>query len=144
MARVLVTGAAGFAGGYLRAELEASNEADGPLFKIREDPRVTRVGAVLRRFSLDEIPQLWNVLRGEMSLVGPRPLVVDEDDRVSGLDRGRLVLMPGMTGPWQIGARAPMEDMLRMDYLYVANWSPWLDVKLLLRTGLHVLRGGNV
>jgi exopolysaccharide biosynthesis polyprenyl glycosylphosphotransferase len=125
--------------------LRSLNEAGDGLFKIARDPRVTRVGEFLRRTSLDELPQLFNVLRGEMSLVGPRPLVVDEDVRVIGLDRSRLHLTPGMTGPWQIlGARVPMQEMLGIDYLYVANWSLWLDLKLLLRTVRHVLRRGNV
>ena len=125
--------------------LRALNEAGDGLFKIARDPRVTRVGEFLRRTSLDELPQLFNVLRGEMSLVGPRPLVVDEDAHVLGLDRSRLHLTPGMTGPWQVlGARVPMHEMLGIDYLYVANWSLWLDLKLLLRTLRHVLRRGNV
>jgi exopolysaccharide biosynthesis polyprenyl glycosylphosphotransferase len=128
-----------------KERLRALNEAGDGLFKITGDPRVTRVGALLRRTSLDELPQLLNVLRGEMSLVGPRPLVVDEDAHVLGLDRSRLHLTPGMTGPWQIlGARVPMQEMLGIDYLYVANWSLWLDFKLLLRTLRHVLRRGNV
>jgi exopolysaccharide biosynthesis polyprenyl glycosylphosphotransferase len=106
------------------------------LFKLPEDPRVTRVGAFLRRTSLDELPQLLNVVRGDMSLVGPRPLVVDEDAQVLGLDRQRLHLTPGMTGPWQVlgSSRAPMEEMVGIDYLYVSNWTLWSDVKLMLRT----------
>jgi exopolysaccharide biosynthesis polyprenyl glycosylphosphotransferase len=125
--------------------LRALNEAGDGLFKITEDPRVTRVGAFLRRTSLDELPQLFNVLRGEMSLVGPRPLVIDEDAMVVGLDRSRLHLTPGMTGPWQVlGTRVPMDEMVAIDYLYVSNWSLWLDLKLLLRTVRHVLRRGNV
>jgi exopolysaccharide biosynthesis polyprenyl glycosylphosphotransferase len=125
--------------------LRALNEAGTGLFKITEDPRVTRVGAFLRRTSLDELPQLLNVLRGEMSLVGPRPLVIDEDAMVVGLDRSRLHLTPGMTGPWQVlGTRVPMKEMVAIDYLYVSNWSLWLDVKLLARTVGHVLRRGNV
>jgi exopolysaccharide biosynthesis polyprenyl glycosylphosphotransferase len=125
--------------------LRALNEAGSGLFKITHDPRVTRVGGFLRRTSLDELPQLFNVLRGEMSLVGPRPLVIDEDAQVVGLDRSRLHLTPGMTGPWQVlGTRVPMHEMVGLDYLYVANWSLWLDVKLLLRTVRHVLRRGNV
>jgi exopolysaccharide biosynthesis polyprenyl glycosylphosphotransferase len=128
-----------------KATLLSRNEAGDGLFKIRDDPRVTRVGGVLRRTSLDELPQLFNVLRGEMSLVGPRPLVVDEDERVFGLDRSRLDLTPGMTGPWQVlGARVPLHEMVGIDYLYVANWSLWLDVKILARTVAHVFRRGNV
>jgi lipopolysaccharide/colanic/teichoic acid biosynthesis glycosyltransferase len=126
-------------------QLRARNEAGAGLFKIAEDPRSTRVGRFLRRTSLDELPQLFNVLRGEMSLVGPRPLVIDEDAQVLGLDRSRLHLTPGMTGPWQVlGRRVPMQEMVGIDYLYVANWSLWLDVKILLRTIRHVVRHANV
>jgi exopolysaccharide biosynthesis polyprenyl glycosylphosphotransferase len=128
-----------------KERLRALNEVGGGMFKISDDPRATRVGAVLRRTSLDELPQLFNVLRGEMSLVGPRPLVTDEDELVRGLDRSRLHLTPGMTGPWQVlGSRVPMQEMVGIDYLYVANWSLWLDLKLLLHTARHVLRRGNV
>jgi exopolysaccharide biosynthesis polyprenyl glycosylphosphotransferase len=125
--------------------LRTLNEAGDGLFKLARDPRVTRVGGLLRRTSLDELPQLLNVLRGEMSLVGPRPLVIDEDAQVLGLDRSRLHLTPGMTGPWQIlGSRVPMQEMVGLDYLYVANWSLWLDLKVMLRTVRHVARRGNV
>jgi exopolysaccharide biosynthesis polyprenyl glycosylphosphotransferase len=126
-------------------ELRSINEAGDGLFKITNDPRVTRVGRLLRTTSLDELPQLLNVIRGEMSLVGPRPLVVDEDVQVVGLDRSRLHLTPGMTGPWQVlGTRVPMQEMVAIDYLYVASWSLWLDLKLLLRTIRHVARAGNL
>jgi exopolysaccharide biosynthesis polyprenyl glycosylphosphotransferase len=125
--------------------LRVRNEAGAGLFKIADDPRVTWLGRFLRRTSLDELPQLFNVMRGEMSLVGPRPLVVDEDSQVLGLDRSRLHLTPGMTGPWQVlGMRVPMQEMVGIDYLYVANWSLWLDVKILLRTVLHIARCRNV
>jgi exopolysaccharide biosynthesis polyprenyl glycosylphosphotransferase len=123
-----------------RAELEAFNESDG-VFKIADDPRVTRVGRFLRKTSLDELPQLLNVVRGDMSLVGPRPLVADEDALVQGFHRRRLHLTPGMTGPWQIlGARkVPLQEMVTIDYLYIANWSLWTDVKIMLRTVVHML-----
>jgi exopolysaccharide biosynthesis polyprenyl glycosylphosphotransferase len=128
-----------------KERLRALNEAGTGLFKIDNDPRITRMGALLRRTSLDELPQLLNVMRGEMSLVGPRPLVTDEDAQVLGLDRSRLHLTPGMTGPWQVlGTRVPMQEMVGIDYLYVSSWSLWLDIKLLLRTVQHVLRRGNV
>ncbi len=103
---------------------------------------MTRVGRLLRSSALDELPQLWNIVRGEMSLVGPRPLVMDEDQRIEGWHRRRLELMPGMTGPWQIlgPARVPLREMVAIDYLYVANWSLWTDIKILLRTIPHVLQ----
>ena len=120
--------------------LRPLNETQG-LFKIERDPRITRVGRFLRGTSLDELPQLVNVWRGEMSLVGPRPLVVDEDIKVQGFYRHRLHLTPGMTGHWQIlgSARVPMHEMVSIDYLYVANWSLWTDVKILLRTIPYML-----
>jgi exopolysaccharide biosynthesis polyprenyl glycosylphosphotransferase len=123
-----------------RAELMHLNETDG-LFKIANDPRLTRVGQFMRSISLDELPQLFNVIRGEMSLVGPRPLVIEEDRKVSGWARRRLDLTPGMTGVWQIrgSTRVPLSEMVKLDYLYVANWSLWGDLKALLRTLPHVL-----
>lgn len=119
----------------LKEELNALNEADG-LFKIVDDPRITRVGRILRKLSIDELPQLFNVLRGEMSLVGPRPLIVNEDACIEGWYRERLALTPGMTGRWQIlgSARIPLSEMVKLDYLYVVTWSLWNDVKILLRT----------
>jgi exopolysaccharide biosynthesis polyprenyl glycosylphosphotransferase len=122
-----------------RAALAALNETDG-LFKLSEDPRVTRIGRLLRRTSLDELPQLINVLRGEMSLVGPRPLVADEDGLIEGHHRDRLQLTPGMTGLWQVlgPPRPPLTEMVKADYLYATNWSLWNDAKILLRTLSHV------
>jgi len=119
-----------------RSELVAVNESTGPLFKIREDPRVTRVGRWLRTLSLDELPQLLNVIKGEMSLVGPRPFVVYEDEKIDGWARRRLDLTPGITGLWQVLGRNDIgfEEMVKLDYLYVNNWSLWWDLKLLLRT----------
>jgi exopolysaccharide biosynthesis polyprenyl glycosylphosphotransferase len=127
----------------LRAELLASS-TDPNWLKLDRDPRVTRIGRRLRRLSLDELPQLWNVLRGEMSMVGPRPLVPAEDERVLGWARGRLDLTPGITGYWQVlgRTRIPFEEMVKLDYLYVMNWSLWEDVRLMLRT-LPVVLGGR-
>jgi lipopolysaccharide/colanic/teichoic acid biosynthesis glycosyltransferase len=129
----------------LKDELRERNEQDG-LFKIADDPRITRIGRVLRRTSLDELPQVLNVLRGDMSLVGPRPLVPEEDAQIQGWHRRRLQLMPGMTGPWQVlgSSRIPLREMVTIDYLYVANWSIWNDVKILLRTvGVVFARRGR-
>jgi exopolysaccharide biosynthesis polyprenyl glycosylphosphotransferase len=125
----------------LRAQVGALNPCTG-LFKLSDDPRVTRVGRWLRRTSIDELPQLVNVLLGEMSLVGPRPLVLDEDRLVEGPHRLRLALPPGMTGPWQVlgPRRPPLEEMVKIDYLYAANWSLWSDVKIVVRTFAHMLR----
>ncbi len=122
------------------------NEAEGPMFKIPDDPRLTRLGRLLRHVSLDELPQLWNVMRGEMSLVGPRPLVPSEDHQVIGRHRDRLQLCPGLTGPWQVLGRTaiPFPEMLKLDYLYVAEWSLWNDIKLMLRTLAVVVRGRGI
>jgi exopolysaccharide biosynthesis polyprenyl glycosylphosphotransferase len=113
------------------------------MFKIPGDPRITRVGAFLRRYSLDELPQLFNILRGEMSFVGPRPLIETEDRQVQGRFRRRLGITPGLTGLWQVHGRSdiPFQEMVTLDYLYVTNWSLWGDVKLLMRTASAVLRG---
>lgn len=110
---------------------------------LQRDPRVTRVGRILRRTSLDELPQLFNVLRGEMSIVGPRPLPENEDCHVTGWGRGRLDLTPGITGLWQVLGRTqiPFDEMVKLDYLYVSNWSLWLDISLLLRTFPAVFSG---
>jgi exopolysaccharide biosynthesis polyprenyl glycosylphosphotransferase len=126
-------------------ELEAMNEMRGPVFKLSKDPRVTRIGRFLRKFSLDELPQLWNVLRGEMSLVGPRPLPVDEVRRFNDLaHRRRLSVKPGLTCLWQVSGRnqiADFQDWVRLDLEYIDHWSLWLDLKILLLTVPAVLRG---
>jgi exopolysaccharide biosynthesis polyprenyl glycosylphosphotransferase len=126
------------------AHLSKHAGADSRMFKIVDDPRVTRVGRQLRRLSLDELPQLWNVVRGDMSLVGPRPLIPTEDIHVEDWGRTRLDLRPGMTGLWQVLGRSDIsfEEMVRLDYLYVTTWSLWHDVRLLCGTVPLMLRGG--
>ena len=126
-----------------QSDLEASNEADGPLFKIREDPRVTPVGAILRRFSLDEVPQVWNVLRGKMSLVGPRPLPLRDYQQLESWHLKRYLVLPGLTGLWQISGRSDLsfDDLVRLDFYYLENWSIWLDVAILARTVPAVIAG---
>jgi lipopolysaccharide/colanic/teichoic acid biosynthesis glycosyltransferase len=119
------------------------NEAAEGLFKINSDPRLTRVGQWLRRTSLDELPQLLDVISGRMSLVGPRPLIPQEDAQITGAHRGRLTMRPGMTGVWQVsGASAiPISEMVKLDKEYIDQWSLWFDLKLLLRTASHVAHG---
>jgi exopolysaccharide biosynthesis polyprenyl glycosylphosphotransferase len=125
-----------------RAELAADNESDGGLFKLRDDPRVTPLGRRLRRLSLDELPQLFNVLRGDMSLVGPRPLPVADTEGVHEIRR-RLLVKPGMTGLWQVSGRADLswEETVRLDLYYVENWSLALDLVIMVRTVVTVIRG---
>jgi len=117
-------------------KLRSLNESDGPTFKMRDDPRVTRVGRVLRRHSLDELPQLWNVLRGEMSLVGPRPPIPDEVAEYQDWHLRRLEVRPGLTGLWQVSGRSLLsfDEQVLLDIHYVENWSLWLDLQILLRT----------
>jgi len=119
-----------------QAELEQHNEAGGALFKIRDDPRVTAVGRFLRRYSLDEIPNTVNVLRGEMSLVGPRPLPVRDYSLLEEWHRKRYLVLPGMTGLWQISGRSNLsfDDLVRYDFYYLDNWSIWLDISILAKT----------
>ncbi|MGQ9466500.1 MAG: undecaprenyl-phosphate glucose phosphotransferase [Anaerolineae bacterium] len=119
------------------------NEADGPIFKIRDDPRLTRVGRILRRLSLDELPQLVNVLRGEMSLVGPRPPIPAEVEKYQEWHKKRLEAPPGMTGLWQVSGRSRLsfDEMVLLDIYYIENWSLWLDFKILMRTIPKVLLG---
>src|SRR5882762_747083 len=120
----------------IQADLEDLNEASGALFKIRRDPRLTRVGRVLRRFSLDELPQLVNVLRGEMSLVGPRPLPQRDYERLEDWHRKRYLVLPGITGLWQVSGRSELDfdDLVRLDFLYLERWSIMLDLSILLKT----------
>jgi lipopolysaccharide/colanic/teichoic acid biosynthesis glycosyltransferase len=119
----------------LKDELRGLNEAVG-LFKIAADPRITRVGDLLRKTCIDELPQLFNVLRGEMSLVGPRPLIPEEDHQIRGWHRARLHTAPGITGPWQVlgAARIPLAEMVAIDCRYLADWSIWSDIKTLAMT----------
>jgi exopolysaccharide biosynthesis polyprenyl glycosylphosphotransferase len=127
----------------MRPQLRRQSLRGNGLLKLRDDPRVTRLGAKLRRWSLDELPQLWNVLRGEMSLVGPRPLPLDEACQVKGHFELRTQVRPGITGTWQTQGRSdiPFEEMMKLDYTYVAGWSLREDLRLLLRTGAVVARG---
>jgi exopolysaccharide biosynthesis polyprenyl glycosylphosphotransferase len=126
-------------------ELAMFNEMTGPVFKISNDPRITPIGRFLRKYSIDELPQLWNVLRGEMSLVGPRPLPVDEVQRFDDLShRRRLSVKPGLTCLWQISGRSEVKDFkewVKLDLEYIDNWSFWLDLKILLQTIPIVLKG---
>jgi exopolysaccharide biosynthesis polyprenyl glycosylphosphotransferase len=119
-----------------KPELERANEATGALFKIRDDPRVTRVGRLLRRFSVDEIPNVLNVLRGEMSLVGPRPLPVRDFHKLEPWHRKRYNVLPGMTGLWQVAGRSDLtfDDLVRLDFYYLENWSIWLDITIIFKT----------
>jgi exopolysaccharide biosynthesis polyprenyl glycosylphosphotransferase len=119
-----------------QAELDAYNEASGALFKIRRDPRLTRVGRVLRRFSLDELPQLINVVRGEMSLVGPRPLPQRDYERLEDWHRKRYLVLPGITGLWQVSGRSELDfdDLVHLDFIYLEHWSLALDLTILLKT----------
>jgi exopolysaccharide biosynthesis polyprenyl glycosylphosphotransferase len=119
-----------------QADLESINEASGALFKIKDDPRMTPVGRMLRRFSLDELPQLWNVVRGEMSLVGPRPLPLRDYERLEDWHKKRYLVLPGITGLWQISGRSELDfdDLVRLDFLYLERWSVFLDLSILVKT----------
>jgi exopolysaccharide biosynthesis polyprenyl glycosylphosphotransferase len=136
--RTMVRGAAD-----QQAVLEEHNEAGGALFKIRDDPRITRAGRVLRRLSLDELPQVLNVLRGEMSLVGPRPLPLRDYRQLEPWHRKRYHVLPGITGLWQISGRSNLtfDDLVRLDFYYIENWSIWLDISILVKTLPAVLAG---
>jgi len=122
--------------GERQAALESVNEASGPLFKIKDDPRVTKIGRFLRRYSIDEMPQVLNVLRGEMSLVGPRPLPLRDYVQLEDWHRKRYLVLPGMTGLWQVSGRIDLsfDDLVRLDFYYLENWSIWLDISILAKT----------
>ena len=124
------------------AHLNMHLEGDPRMFKVPNDPRVTRIGGFLRRSRIDELPQLVNVLRGEMSIVGPRPLILDEDQHVQAWARRRLDLKPGMTGLWQVlgASDIPFDEMTKLDYLYVTNWSLREDVRLIMLTVPALIR----
>jgi lipopolysaccharide/colanic/teichoic acid biosynthesis glycosyltransferase len=127
---------------FQQRELEEMNEKQGALFKIRDDPRVTPVGRFLRRWSIDELPQLFNVLRGEMSLVGPRPLPERDYKRLDEWHRKRYLVLPGMTGLWQVSGRSELDfdELVRLDFLYLERWSVFLDLSIMLKTIPAVLR----
>jgi exopolysaccharide biosynthesis polyprenyl glycosylphosphotransferase len=124
-----------------QADLESINEASGALFKIKDDPRMTPVGRLLRGFSLDELPQLWNVVRGQMSLVGPRPLPLRDYDQLEDWHKKRYLVLPGITGLWQISGRSNLDfdDLVRLDFLYLERWSVFLDLSILVKTVPAVL-----
>ncbi len=128
-----------------RESLLERNETSGPLFKIRKDPRITRVGRIIRRWSIDELPQLFNVLTGKMSLVGPRPPLPEEVEEYSRRDLKRLHTIPGVTGIWQISGRSNLsfDEMVKLDLYYVDNWSIWIDLAILLLTLPAVIQGGG-
>ena len=136
--RSMVTNAA-----QAQAELEEQNEADGALFKIRNDPRVTPVGRVLRRFSIDELPQLLNVIKGEMSLVGPRPLPMRDYQLLEQWHRRRYSVLPGITGLWQVSGRSNLgfDTLVRLDFYYLESWTIWMDIAIIARTPLAIMRG---
>jgi exopolysaccharide biosynthesis polyprenyl glycosylphosphotransferase len=129
----------------LKIHLRSVNEREGPLFKVARDPRITRVGSFLRRYSLDELPQLWNVLAGEMSLVGPRPHPLDDFERYREQDLRRLSVTPGITGLWQVTARRDpsFETNMALDVHYIENWSLWLDLQILCKTVFAVWNGSG-
>ena len=129
------------------AELQSRNEMRGPAFKMENDPRITPLGRFLRRYSLDELPQLWSVLKGDLSLVGPRPPRAHEYARFTPFQMGKMAVKPGITCLWQVEGRhriSDFDDWVRLDVRYIETWSLWLDVKILVRTAGVVLRGTGV
>lgn len=128
----------------LKRMLTAQNEMSGPVFKMMNDPRITSVGRILRKYSLDELPQLWSVLKGDMSLVGPRPPLQSEYEQFSDYQKQKLAVKPGITCLWQVSGRNEIrnfDDWVQLDLEYINHWSLWLDVKILLRTIPSVLKG---
>lgn len=131
----------------MKVNLEAMNIMKGPVFKMERDPRVTNVGKFLRKYSLDELPQLWSVLKGDMSLVGPRPVFPQELHGYESWHRRKLSVKPGITCLWQISGRHKVNDFdewVRLDFEYIDNWSLWLDIKILFKTIVAVLKGGGL
>ena len=124
-------------------QVRHKNEVDGPIFKIKKDPRITKTGAFLRKYSLDELPQIINVVRGDMSLVGPRPLPIDQIEKEDLRQLKRLEVRPGITGLWQVRGRSDISfsRLVKWDIWYINNWSFWLDLNILLQTIPVVLRG---
>jgi lipopolysaccharide/colanic/teichoic acid biosynthesis glycosyltransferase len=125
-----------------QAELESRNEMGGAIFKIKSDPRLTPIGGFLRRWSIDELPQLFNVLRGHMSLVGPRPLPERDYERLADWHRKRYLVLPGITGLWQVSGRSELDfdELVRLDFMYLENWSVFLDLTILLKTVPAVIK----
>ena len=129
----------------LKQQLVNHNEMTGPVFKIKEDPRITPVGRFLRKYSLDELPQLWSVLKGEMSFVGPRPPLQSEFERFTDWQKQKLAVKPGMTSLWQVsGKPSDFDEWVKLDLEYINHWSLWLDFKILVKTFLVVIGGKNV
>jgi lipopolysaccharide/colanic/teichoic acid biosynthesis glycosyltransferase len=120
----------------MKAELQSMNEMEGPVFKIRKDPRITKIGAILRKYSLDELPQFVNILKGDMSLVGPRPLPCEEAAQIQGSQRRRFSVKPGLTCIWQVSARNQIsyQEWMDLDLQYIDQWSLRLDLEILLKT----------
>jgi len=127
----------------LKGKLKSFNEVKGPAFKIKDDPRITRIGKFIRKYSLDELPQLLNVLKGEMSLIGPRPPLPNEVEQYTDWDWRRLEVVPGITGLWQVSGRSELtfEQWVNLDIYYIENWSLWMDLKILLKTIPVVIKG---
>jgi lipopolysaccharide/colanic/teichoic acid biosynthesis glycosyltransferase len=128
----------------MKDELLHSNEMKGPVFKMKHDPRITKLGKIIRKYSLDEFPQLWSVIKGDMSLVGPRPAGPNEWAKYENWQKRKLSVTPGMTCTWQVNGRNDIFDFnewVKMDLEYIDNWSNWLDIKILFKTMLVVIKG---